>query len=254
MTNENEILNLDIKPPVPDLDKMSPEQIRAQIWEYLKRSSISKQSLAITGPTPPADIDKFYDMLVYATKTQQQKDGDPHPIAIVENYPPTYKLTETLSFTLRRREPATFSQDQPFSGKKNYKPILRENYPDPDNEGYEIQVFGLLFDNLIEIMCWASTNKEANKRALWVEQMMLAYAWYFRYNGISQLLYMGREADKKLDVENTYLAQRPLLYYVRTEKLYTVKEKTIEDILFKVQLDTDATTVDDMIMTFSSNE
>jgi hypothetical protein len=249
----NEIWQTILQPAVPDIDKMTSEEVRQMIWQGIIQNTMSTQQAGV-GPNPPADLPKFFEMLDYAVKEQQKKDGEPHPIDVVENYPPTYKQNETITFSVRRREPGTFSKDKPFDGKKNYKPILRESYPDPENPGYRIQVLGLWFDNLVEIMCWALTNKAANARATWLENLMLSYAWYFRYNGVQQILYAGRESDKRIDVENIVVFQRPLLYYLRTEKLFTVSEKTIEDLLVTVELATpeEMETINSVATSFSS--
>jgi|WetSurMetagenome_2_1015567.scaffolds.fasta_scaffold61167_2 hypothetical protein len=236
-----DILTAFIRDIPPNIANMTAEQARMVVVRNLKENAIRSRQHG-TGPSMAADIDKFYQLLSYAIAEQQKKDGDPNPIPLVENFPATYSdkgrggFKETLTFGLRRREPGTFSQDPPFSGKKNYKPILREAFPDPQNPGYEILVFGLWFDNLVELKCWCNTNKEANTRALWLESLMLKYAWYFRFNGIQQILYGGREHDENIQQENISIQVRTLLYYMRTEKLFNIREKSIDELILNVHL------------------
>jgi len=239
----NDLFQAIISEQPVNINNLSQAEIRSFIVQNLQRQTLAKQHGSV-GPNPPADLEKFYELLGQALVQQQQKDGETHPVPLVEEYPPVYGdqgiggFKETISFALRRREPGTISQDQPFSGKKNYKPILRETFPDPDNPGYVIMVFGQVFDNLIELKCWATTNKQANYRANWLEDLMLKYAWFFRYYGLNQIFYGGREADGNLKSSDILLQFRTLLYYLRTEKLYTIREKTIDELIVDLQLAT----------------
>lgn len=228
--NSEELLRIYIQSAVQNLQTFSSEEIRQFILDSLRQQSLSAQQ-AGTGPSPAADLQDFYQLLSKVMTQQQAMEGAAKTVKLVEEYSPTVLQGEIITFALRKREPATFSQDSPFGGVKNYKPILRETFPDPKTPGYLILVFGLLFDNLVELTCWALTNKAANLRALWLEDLILRHTWFFRQGGISQLLYFGREADGHLEVGGQRFHYRRLLYYVRTEKLYTITEKTIEDLL-----------------------
>lgn len=233
-----ELLQFRLQPAAPDFTRMEEAEVRDYILQSLQSQAVSCQQASV-GPSPAADLPKFYEMLRQAVASQQAKEGDARKLTLTEEYPPISFEGETITIALRRREPATFSQDQPFSsGKRNYKPIFREAFPDPKEPGYLVLVFGVLFDNLVELTCWALNNKEANARAMWLEELMLSYTWFFRYGGINQLLYYGRDRDETIERENQQLYGRPLLYYLRTEKLYTVREKTIDDLLISLRMAT----------------
>lgn len=234
----DELFRLYIHQDFQDFTQLTVEQAREYILQSLQQQAASAQQ-ASTGPKPAADLPKFYQLLSQAVVSQQAKDGDVRKLVLTEEYPPVSYQSEVITLALRRREPATFSQEQPFSaGKRNYKPILRESFLDPKEPGYIVLVFGLLFDNLVELTCWALTNKEANARAMWLEEVMLSYTWFFRYNGVNQILYFGRDQDTYLEKENQQIFGRPLLYYLRTEKLYTVREKTIDDLIVSLRMAT----------------
>lgn len=231
-----ELFRFHVQEPVPDVSRLTDEQVRQYILESLQSQAASAQQASV-GPSPAADLPRFYELLNQALANQQAKEGAVKTVKLVEGYPPTDFQGEVITFSLRRREPATFSQERPFSvGKRNYKPILREAFPDPREPGYLTLVFGLLFDNLVELTCWALTHKEANARALWLEELMLSYAWYFRQGGVNQLVYFGRDQDMvHTSEDNQRLLGRPLLYYLRTEKLYTVREKTIDELVVSLR-------------------
>ena len=219
----------------PHLDQMDQNQIRQHILDSILLQADSRQKRGL-GPHAPADIDAFGPLLKHVLGLQQSREGINNPIDVSEAYPPVDTTKETITYSLQRRMPGTFSQDAPFTGVKNFKPLFRESYPDPANPGYITVVLGVLFDNLMNVTCWAKTNREADQRALWLESVLLANTWMFRYSGFNQVLYMGRGEDTHNDVNSIRLMGRSLQYYLRTEKLITVSEKTIDEILLAISL------------------
>ena len=215
----------------PNLVGLRPEQIRQVIMDYVVNLSQKSQQRSV-GPTAPADIDAFGPLVAHAVRQRQIQDGVDNFIEVSEAFPSSDSVKEIITYQLKKRQPGTFSQDPPFSGVKNYKPMFRESYPDPDNPGYVTVVLGLMFDNVMEMRCWAKTNREVDRLALWLEEVMLNNTWMFRYSGINQILYWGRNEDILYEVNNMRFMGRTLHYYLRTEKLITVSEKTVDEILF----------------------
>ena len=143
--------------------------------------------------------------------------------------------TETITFSLVRREPGAFSRGAPFEGKiKNLRPILREIRDDPESPQHKIFVYGYLHDNVVRFTMWAKTNKTANARALWFESLMLEYSWFFAMSGVGKVLFIGRDEDISIrDDKGQKLYGRPLNYFVKTEDITTAKETIIRKILVK---------------------
>ncbi len=222
----------------PNLAQLDQYQIRQLILNNLVNLETQKQQRGV-GPTAPADIDAFGPLIAHVIRQQEIREGISNFLEVSEAFPPADTTKEIIVYHLKRRAPATFSQDQPFTGVKNYKPLYRESYPDPDNPGYVIVVMGVLFDNLMEVACWGKTNQEVDRRALWLESVLLANTWMFRHSGFNQVLYTGRGEDQDFQINNLLLRGRTLTYYLRTEKLITVSEKTIDEILFSTSLDLD---------------
>ena len=97
-------------------------------------------------------------------------------------------------------------------------------------------VMGQFYDNMVEFTCWAQTNKAANARALWFEDLMLTYHWYFKWMGVQEVFFVRRLADNQLDgrLGGNTLKSRKLRYFVRTDRTYSLEEKTLRDIVLKV--------------------
>ena len=162
--------------------------------------------------------------------TRTHITGDAEVQITYEN-PDTYINLETVSICLEQREPGMYGQGRPFENKtKNLRPILREVKDDPDNLGYKLAILGYFYDNILRLTCWARTNKVANNRALWLENVMEEYSWYFTSAGVNRFLYYGRDKEIVRNVDNNKIYGRPIDYYVRTEKIRAVSQKTLEEI------------------------
>jgi hypothetical protein len=121
---------------------------------------------------------------------------------------------------------------------KNQNFIPRESLDDPDNPGYKLATVGYLYDNVVRFTCWARTNKAANSRVFWLENMMEEYKWWFRLQGINRMLFLGRRTDIVTTVSNNKWYGRPVDFYVRTEKLQVFSEKEFEQMILRVDVTT----------------
>lgn len=145
--------------------------------------------------------------------------------------------TERITISLEERMPGAFSEGAPMEGNvKNWRPILREKRQSEQDPGYLTAVFGKYYDNLIGFTTWAQTNKEAIERAFWFEEFMEKYAWFFRVSGVNRVLFYSQKEDEFTDNDGQRLYGRRLTYFVRTEKITTVDEKTLENIYLNLSV------------------
>lgn len=183
-------------------------------------------------------LNEFYSLVKTAIDNFESRAnvaGIINKLIFTEEEPDVRSQTETIVFSLQKREPGAFSQGAPLEGKvKNMRPLLREEKDDPDNAGYRLATIGYFHDNIVRFTCWARTNKVANARALWFEGMMEEYSWWFKTQGVDRVLFMGREKDQVLFHDQNKWYGRPLDYFVRTETLRVYSEKTLEEILINV--------------------
>jgi len=180
---------------------------------------------------------EFVDLVRQAIDDYENRQGiqEPNKVLFTEEEPDYAARTETITFSLLRREPGAFAQGGPFEGKvKNLRPRHRETSEDPANPGYRQMVSGYVYDNLIRLTCWARTNKAANARARWLENLMEDNTWWFVAQGVQRVIYQGEGADIVTVIDNNKWYGRPIDFFVRTEKLRTFSEKTLEEILIKL--------------------
>lgn len=145
--------------------------------------------------------------------------------------------TERITISLEERSPGAFAEGAPMEGKvKNLRPFLREKKQSINDPGYLTAVFGKWYDNLIGFTAWAQTNKEAIERAFWLEDFMERYTWFFRASGVGRVLFYSQKEDEFIDNDGQKLYGRRLTYFVRTERITTVDEKTLENIYLNLSV------------------
>lgn len=192
-----------------------------------------------TTPGAAKDIIEVMDLIQNAIldcekRTRTTTDGK---IDVVFEYPTKAIDVETISISFQQRVPGGFGQGAPMeSSTHNRKAILREVVDDEDNPGYKRAVFGYLYDNVLRLTAWARTNKAANARAIWIETLMDEYMWYFVHSGVNRILFEGWQKSEVLDIGDNTFYGRPIEYYVKTEKITTVSQKTLEDIMINLAI------------------
>ena len=187
-----------------------------------------------TTPGPAKNIIEVMELIKTAIEDRDRRQHKTADARVVVSYedPDTDALLETITLSLIRREPGTYSQGRPMEGKvKQLRPILRELQSDSENPGYQRAIMGYFYDNVLQLTCWARTNKTANERAIWLETLMEDYMWWFVYSGTNRILYQGRASEKTVKIQNNKIYGRPINYFVRTEQLRTVSQKELEEIV-----------------------
>lgn len=212
------------------------EQVLQGLLE-LSRSDASSQRSVTSGQSK--DYFQFLELVKKAVDDYQrrQKPPDGREISLSWERPDSAAETEKISISLLERGPGAFSKGAPLEGQiKNWAPILREKRKDPENPGYLNLVFGKLYDNKICFTTWAQTNKEAIERAFWFEELMENYTWFFRASGVGRVLFLSQEEDIFIDEHGKRVYGRKLVYFIRTEKITVISEKTIEDIVINLSV------------------
>jgi len=219
---------------MPDLVKEELARIKVQLADMERFPSNRLRS-----PSPAVDIDGFYNLVGEALNVYQLAEGRAKDRLIIytEEYPPENYERETITVRLRNRQPAVMSRTAPRGQPRELKPTVREVYEDPILPGYQIWELGWMRDNVIEFTMWSQTNKEANKMALWFEDFMHYNMWFFRSRGVNQLYLDNREEDFK--ILDKRLVGRPIMYFVRTERIIQLREKVLEEIIVNAIVTTD---------------
>jgi hypothetical protein len=162
---------------------------------------------------------------------RRQHTNEKDHVLVTYEDPDTPVQVETITLSIDSRQPGGFGGGPPFQTQvKNQRPILREETEDPDAPGYKRAILGYLHDNILRLTCWALTNKAANARMLWLEEVMEQYLWYFRISGTNRFLYYKHGPQLVKTISNNRMYGRPIDYFVRTETLRAVSEKELETI------------------------
>lgn len=185
-------------------------------------------------------LDEFYQLVGTALANFQTLEGieQDNIVRYSEEEPDLEAQTESIVYGLIKRQPGQFGQGKPFSSSEvvNLRPIVREVKDDIENPGYKLTTLGYTYDNIVRFICWARTNKTANRRALWFEKFMNKYTWWFSLQGVKRVVFWGRTQDIVLDIKGNKWYGRPMDYYVATEDLETYSEKTIEEIILTMHV------------------
>ena len=116
--------------------------------------------------------------------------------------------------------------------KNEYKPIPREEIVECDENGNQRMgyIYGQFFDCIIQFNIFASENKTANKVMEKFEELMIAYAGYFKKEGVSEIYFKEQVTDEEYNNFRETLSVRNLRYYVQIDKLTVIFNRRLDDI------------------------
>lgn len=210
-----------------------------EVFQIVKGDAPSREELLQRSKTlgQAKSLLDFYDLVRQAIENYESRKGvlEENKIIYTEEDPKIDVRTETITYGLVSRKPGAFQRGAPGEANiRNLRPRLREEKEDPTNPGYRFAITGYWYDNVVRFTCWATTNKAANARAEWFEDLMEEYAWFFTMQGVNRVIFNGRGTDIVTNVGGQDWYGRPIDYFVRTEKLRVFSEKTIEEIIVKI--------------------
>lgn len=214
------------------------ELVESAIEDYIQDLQQRFTDERTRGPRSTLDIDGFFRLVGNAIKRQQEFEGVKTLIKYTEEMPEiddNLKI-EHITYQILNRKPGTFeaaTAGQIMNGAairaRRFMP--REMIDDPDNPGYVIWTYTQPYDNEVEFRIYAQTNRTANLRAMWFEDLIERWLWYFRASGVNQILYKERGADIHTSPDNRKLVCRPMRYLVRTEKLTLIRENALRSLI-----------------------
>jgi len=218
------------------------EIIEVAIDQYLtqlaEQAAQESKVQRLRSPMPAADIDDFFRLVGQALKRQQEIDGAKKDIFFTEEFPEKDDNIkgEVITYSILQRLPGTFERQtvggaMSESNVRQRRKLFRESIIDPDHPGSCIYTYGQWFDNRVQFNIIAQTNKTANARALWFEDFMDSWTWFFEASGVGRIRYEGRGEDIIITPDNRKIAIRPMIYYVHTEKITVVREHMLRSLI-----------------------
>jgi hypothetical protein len=244
MPSEVSIIRTDLF-SAEDLEKPDPRIVVEGFYnDYISATTIRNESSKSVGPSK--NFKETIDLIKKAVTDYEERGNLLSKSGVKFTYSDPVHIVELDVITVDPgiRKPGRFSRgrvSKSDSITREVRPHVREEREDPESRGYRLTILGQWFDNWVDFVCWGRTNKEALARALWFENLMEEYLWLFTMSGVSAILYQGRKSRKVKNIGENVIYGYPVEYYIRTEKITQVSEKTLERMAIHIGLTTDTT-------------
>jgi hypothetical protein len=226
-----------VEKPFPQDFHKEPARVTAQrLYQHTVTQSTALDNRMRT-PGAAKSLQELPGLLKTVIDTREDKSqiAEIEKVYFTTEEPDAEQHLETITFSVVKNVPGGYGQGSPFDqAYKNLRPFLREEQTDPDNPGYMRATFGKFYDSLIRLTCWARTSWQSEMRAAWLEETVEQYTWWLTMQGISRIYFWSRGADEMKDVKGNKIYGKPLDFYVKTEKISHVSEKTLEELVIKL--------------------
>ena len=167
-------------------------------------------------------LDRFFSIASRLIKDAQVREGveESKLVQISEEYPPVNYEDfgpELICYKIVSRTPGMMNT------KGTGRPHRKSNYyyekVDPNYPNKSIIVESRPVDHVIEFTCYAKTNKLANKRAIWLEKLLINSAFAFEINGAERFYWKERRSDSYISIGQQKVFSRPIHFFCALESL-----------------------------------
>lgn len=227
-------------------DGLSQEQIdlKERIYkEMTDRSGILREIEKGAGYIPVSgNIENFVDSIKELIDLDQKEEN--RKIKLIDEYSyqniledpdqPGVDLAGVVVYSLASRTPGTTAGGNSPSSRERREVIPQFRaacYSEKDTPGEVIIQKGKWFDNMLCFKLVARTNHQANKMALWLEDLMELNREFFASRGFVRYYFDRRGEDEYIKDGEIGLHVRPLFFYVRTERVYNISEQIINRLV-----------------------
>jgi hypothetical protein len=199
----------------------------------------------LTGGTDPEETDRLRlddrNLIVFSHADPRSEVPSVNVEGQGERADEPALLNDTIELSIMRSEPGTVGK-KPFDRERQALPLLREPHTDDlIDPGMVADIYGWWFDHIIQFDLFSRTNDRLYGRRKpdssgtqglveWFQDFMQRNRWVYLYNGIQQILEWQGTQDKPLGRFRNDMVHRPLLFYVRTERVSTARYRRIEQI------------------------
>lgn len=234
------VSNIDNITSIPDIKGThfkSEAEITAAIERYLQNVTDSGRV-----PPPSGDILTFFELVQNAVWSRQATENIPEDkrlIVLGDDPPEEDEIdSEAITFTLEKRDPGQWSQGRAGSGGvREVAHHQRSIQQHPEHLGEKLVTMGRAFDNVIEFHTYARTDFRSLKRALWFENVMDGFRWYFRLHRITTVQQTMRRVGKVV-VGELPLVKYSVRFFARTEDTYQIGLQELKKIVLNVNMST----------------
>lgn len=189
--------------------------------------------------TEPLTLDIFFKVAKDLIKDCQEREGvtEEHLISLVEEYPPEDMSSygnEVITFRVIERKPGMMNSKG--TGRPHRKATYSHQEIRPDLANKIITVESRPVDHVIEFNCWATSNKLANRRAIWLEKLFINSAFAFEVKGAERFFWKERLSDNYLTVNGQRIFSRPIRFFLRFREFDAKAYSIIRQILIDLNI------------------
>ncbi len=138
------------------------------------------------------------------------------------------KKTPFITYKVKRRLNAQ------FGNRKEIKPRHRGSFT---HKGVQFDVWGHTKEMYLEFDIWGESGEEADQWLDAFEDFMHGVTGYLKENGVQEILFSESGSDSKSSSWKTDLMNRDIVYYIRLEDVYLVRQDDIKSITQTVSVE-----------------
>lgn len=119
---------------------------------------------------------------------------------------------------------------------KDMKPRYRTTIRHPYRGGEYVELYGQIFDLLVEFCVYSQTAEEADELVVELEEFLQTYAGFFKRNGVQEITFEAQGEDEVVNSGRISIAKRRLQYTMRFEKIIVRYLNEIQQIAIQAEI------------------
>jgi len=229
-------LRIDNITSIPDL-KNTPFRNEADITVSLNRYLENVVNSGVA-PPPSGGIVELFSLVQDAIWSRQNTENVPEDrrLLVLGEDPPEEEPinTEAITFSLEDRWSGQFSQGPAGSGGVREVIHHQRSIQDhPEHLGEKLVTMGRFFDNVVNFNIYARSSLQALKRALWFENVIDGFRWYFRLYRLN-LVHKNTRRIGKVILKEIPLNKYSVSFHVRTEDTYQIGLQELKKVVLSI--------------------
>jgi hypothetical protein len=192
-------------------------------------------------PNPPVKLEDLVSLISSTIEDAQVREGTipSERIKVVKEYQPEHFPEigdEVITFTVNERKPWRTSRDGNSRPNRGFS--YSYEYTNPKEPNKVLQIEERTLDHTIELTVWGKTSTLADRRALWLERLMVSNTWIFRSKGINPFYFDQRNRDTLWIHQGARLHQRPMRFFARLREYNIIAFPTMREFEINFDLST----------------
>lgn len=190
------------------------------------------------GFRPAIDVNDVAALIETVIAEQQSLEGvlERDRVLFQKSFADNPSRNPVITWKVIKRTPGVFEQSKisEAKGHREHNPHLRAVTTDPTDIGYSIFHYSQVMDTYLEFMINANDSAEVDRVALWFENLIEQYKWFFSFQGLNRIFFIERQREEFENNRSNLQYRIPMIYFIRTEKTISIKTKDIENITIDI--------------------